>query len=117
MGIEIYCPDTKCWKFVDRSIVHPERHFLLEFLFQRNCLRVMKNPPLWSTQPPPHAPPPKDITAQNQVMTQQHHAPRVTSQQSQATPQQQHAQPPKDITAQNQVMTQQHHAPRVTSQQ
>merc|ERR1711915_243019 len=64
-----------------------------------------------------HAQPPKDITAQNQVMTQQHYAPRDTSLQSQATPQQQHAQPPKDITAQNLVMTQQHHAPRVTSQQ
>merc|ERR1712098_834590 len=25
--IEIYCPDTKCWKFVNRSIVPPERHF------------------------------------------------------------------------------------------
>ena len=25
--IEVYCPETKCWKLVGRSIVHPERHF------------------------------------------------------------------------------------------
>jgi len=25
--IEVYCPETKCWKLVGRSIVNPERHF------------------------------------------------------------------------------------------